>query len=93
MTTGKIENLQSLSVVIPVYNEESSLAEIVGKLLQIPELLEIIIVDDCSTDRSAEVARSLSEADSRVQLARQKKNSGKTAASSRSCRTIPCFPA
>ncbi len=80
MTTGKIENLQCLSVVIPVYNEESSLAEIVGKLLQIPELLEIIIVDDCSTDRSAEVARSLSEADSRVQLARQKKNSGKTAA-------------
>ena len=80
MTTKKIDNLQCLSVVIPVYNEESSLAEIVGKLLQIPQLLEIIIVDDCSTDRSAEVARSLGEADARVRLVQQQKNAGKTAA-------------
>ena len=69
-----------LSVVIPVYNEESSLSEIVGKLLRIPQLLEIVIVDDCSTDRSADVARSLSAADARVRLAQQPKNSGKTAA-------------
>lgn len=80
MTLQKIENLQCLSVVIPVYNEESSLAEIVGKLLQIPQLLEVIIVDDCSTDRSAQVARSLGEADTRVRLVQQKKNAGKTAA-------------
>jgi glycosyltransferase involved in cell wall biosynthesis len=80
MTTEKIENSKCLSVVMPVYNEESSLAEVVGKLLLIPQLLEVIIVDDCSTDRSAEVARSLSEADPCVRLAQQKKNSGKTAA-------------
>lgn len=80
MTTEKIENSKCLSVVMPVYNEESSLAEVVGKLLCIPQILEVIIVDDCSTDRSAEVARSLSEGDSRVRLAQQKKNSGKTAA-------------
>lgn len=80
MTTEKIENLQCLSVVIPVYNEERFLAEIVGKLLQIPQLLEIIIVDDCSTDRSAQVARSLCEADSRVKFAQQQNNSGKTGA-------------
>src|SRR6201988_5114697 len=80
MKTEKLENLQCLSVVIPVYNEESSLAVVVGKLQQIPQLLEIIIVDDCSTDRSAEVARSLGEADSRVRLVQQQKNAGKTAA-------------
>ena len=80
MLTGKIENSHCLSIVIPVYNEERSLAEIVEKLLRIPQLLEIIVVDDCSTDRSAEVARKLGEADSRVRLAQQQKNSGKTAA-------------
>jgi len=76
----KIENSQCLSVVIPLYNEEASVAEIVGKLLRIPQLLEIIIVDDCSTDRSAEVARSLGEKDPRVRLMQQEKNAGKTAA-------------
>lgn len=80
MTKEKIDNLQCLSVVIPVYNEESSLAKIVDKLLQIPQLLEVVIVDDCSTDRSAQVARSLGEADERVRLVQQKKNAGKTAA-------------
>ena len=69
-----------LSVVIPVYNEEASLPQIVEKLRRIPQLLEIIIVDDCSTDRSAAVARSLGESDTRVRLAQQPKNAGKTAA-------------
>jgi glycosyltransferase involved in cell wall biosynthesis len=80
MTTEKLEYPACLSVVIPVYNEESSLSEIVSKLLRIPHLLEIIVVDDCSTDRSAEVARALGETDARVRLLQQKKNSGKTAA-------------
>jgi glycosyltransferase involved in cell wall biosynthesis len=69
-----------LSVVIPVYNEEASLAEVVRKLLLLPQLLEIVVVDDCSTDRSAEVAQSLSHVDSRVRLIRQQRNLGKTAA-------------
>lgn len=74
------EHLGCLSVVIPVYNEEASLAEVVRKLLILPYLLEIIIVDDCSTDRSAEVARSLGQADPRVRFTQQPQNSGKTAA-------------
>jgi len=80
MSTVKPEHPDCLSVVIPVYNEEASLAEVVRKLLSLPHLLEVIIVDDCSTDRSAEVARELSKAEPRVRLAQQKKNSGKTAA-------------
>src|SRR6185369_13994723 len=80
MSTVKPEYPDCLSVVIPVYNEEASLAEVVRKLLSLPHLLEVIIVDDCSTDRSAEVARELSKAEPRVRLAQQKKNSGKTAA-------------
>jgi glycosyltransferase involved in cell wall biosynthesis len=80
MPTENRHHPDCLSVVMPVYNEEASLAEVVRKLLVIPYLLEIIIVDDCSTDRSAEVARALGQADPRVRVAQQKKNSGKTAA-------------
>ena len=80
MTTEKPQYPDCLSVVIPVYNEESSIAEVVRKLLVVPHLLEIIIVDDCSTDRTFEIARSLSQNDSRVRVAQQQKNSGKTAA-------------
>src|SRR5262245_6117473 len=80
MSTVKSEYPDCLSVVMPVYNEEASLAEVVRKLLTLPQLLEVIIVDDCSTDRSADIARSLGEADPRVRLAQQKQNSGKTAA-------------
>ena len=80
MSTGDPQYPDCLSVVIPVYNEEGSLAEVVRKLLVLPHLLEIIIVDDCSTDRSAEVAHTLAESDPRVRFTQQKKNAGKSAA-------------
>jgi glycosyltransferase involved in cell wall biosynthesis len=69
-----------LSVVIPVYNEESTLMGVVSRVLAIPYLLEVIIVDDCSTDRSADLARQLSEKDPRVRVVSQPRNAGKTAA-------------
>lgn len=69
-----------LSVVVPVYNEEDTLAEVVRKLVGVPCLLEVIVVDDCSTDRSGEVARQLAEQYQQVRLVRHERNSGKTAA-------------
>jgi glycosyltransferase involved in cell wall biosynthesis len=69
-----------LSIVVPVFNEASTLDEVVDKLLNVPCLLEIIIVDDSSTDGTGEVARSLSERHSQVRVVRHQKNSGKTAA-------------
>ena len=80
MPTEKLDYPACLSVVMPVYNEESTLAQVVRKLLLLPHVLEIVIVDDCSTDQSAEIARALSQSDPRVRLAQQEKNSGKTAA-------------
>jgi len=71
---------ECLSVVMPAYNEAATLAEIVGQVLQIPYLLELIIVDDCSTDKTSEIARRLAEQDSRIIYARQEKNKGKTEA-------------
>ncbi len=69
-----------LSVVIPVYNEESTLPVIVQKLLKIPYLLEIIIVDDCSTDGTNQVAHRVAEKYEQVQVVRHERNSGKTEA-------------
>jgi glycosyltransferase involved in cell wall biosynthesis len=75
-----VEYPDCLSVVVPVYNEERTLAEVVRRLVGIPCLLEIIIVDDCSTDGTGEVARQLSAEYPQVQLVRHERNAGKTAA-------------
>jgi len=73
-----------LSVVIPVYNEEESLAplwaELCGVLERLALAFEVVFVDDGSRDRSAEIVRSFREADQRVRLVRLKTNAGETAA-------------
>lgn len=69
-----------LSVVVPAYNEETTLALVVQKLLELPDLHEIIIVDDCSGDRTFQIAESLSAANSKVRVTRHQTNSGKTEA-------------
>ena len=69
-----------LSVVIPAYNEEATISQIINKVLEIPHLLEIIIVDDCSTDKTQLIAQKVAEQDARIRYIRQPKNAGKTAA-------------
>jgi glycosyltransferase involved in cell wall biosynthesis len=44
-----------LSVIIPVYNEESTIGEVLKKILDVPLDKEIIVVDDGSTDRTSEL--------------------------------------
>jgi len=48
-----------LSVAIPVYNEEKTLRELVSKVLATPYEKEILLVDDCSKDRSKEIIQEL----------------------------------
>ncbi|MCM3871053.1 MAG: glycosyltransferase family 2 protein [Pyrinomonadaceae bacterium] len=69
-----------LSVVIPVYNEADTLKEVVGKVLAVPCLLEVIIVNDGSTDGTAEVARQLAAMYPQVRAVDHPRNDGKTAA-------------
>lgn len=69
-----------LSVVVPAYNEAATLERVVVKLLELPELLEIIIVDDCSTDKTAEISQQLASKHSSIRVTRHQKNSGKTEA-------------
>src|SRR5437667_7128436 len=69
-----------LSVVVPVHNEATTLREVLDKVLALPGLLEVIIVDDGSTDGSAEVACAIAQEHDCVRFERITKNSGKTAA-------------
>ncbi len=67
-------------MVVPAYNEERTLAAVVSRLLSVPHVSEIIVVDDCSTDRTPEIARELAETHAQVQFVRHERNGGKTAA-------------
>jgi len=67
-----------LSVVIPVYNEEATLAEIVRRVQATPYRKEIILVDDCSTDRSPEILKDLKAEN--IHVFTHDKNRGKGAA-------------
>jgi len=69
-----------LSVVVPVYNEERTLPVIVSKLLALPQLLEIVIVDDCSTDGTQGIISELRARHDEIQSARHDRNRGKTEA-------------
>lgn len=69
-----------LSVVVPAYNEEATLAKVVGKLLKLESLREVVIVDDCSDDRTPQICDQLASADARVRYSRHAQNRGKTEA-------------
>ncbi len=69
-----------LSIVVPAYNEEATLPEIVARLLAIPEAGEIVIVDDCSSDGTRAIADRLAAENPRIKVARHQVNAGKTEA-------------
>ena len=74
----------SLSVLVPVYNErylvETSLRRLLALSDDIIHRLEVIVVDDCSTDGSWEVLERVAAEDERVVLLRHEHNVGKGAA-------------
>jgi len=73
-----------LSIVIPVYNEEESLETLHGELTEVAEAegynLDIVFVDDGSSDASWDVIERLAAADPSVRGVRFRRNFGKAAA-------------
>ncbi|MBN1621005.1 MAG: glycosyltransferase family 2 protein [Endomicrobiales bacterium] len=69
-----------VSIVIPVYNEENTILDILKsvKEVDIPGEKEIVVVDDCSTDKTMEKLGSVK--DKNVITIKQPKNRGKGAA-------------
>lgn len=71
----KFNNAPLVSVIIPVYNTEKYVDVAVRSIMnQTYKNLEIIITDDCSTDRSFEILEKLAEEDSRIKLFKNETN-------------------
>ena len=68
-----------LSVVMPIYNEKHTVEEIIERVLKVPLRVELIAVDDCSTDGSRDVVAGLA-AQRGFKHILQEKNRGKGAA-------------
>lgn len=77
-------NNDLISIVVPVYQVERFIAETIEAVQkQIYENWELILVDDCSKDRSCAIIEEMAAKDSRIRLIRQEMNQG--AAKARNC--------
>jgi len=69
-----------ISIIIPVYNEESTICDIIKKSINADKLninFEIIVVNDFSTDKTEKIANDLSSKDIRIKVYSHTKNKGK----------------
>ena len=81
--------MKTLSLIIPIYNEENTLVDIVEKTLSVSQdnflkenniSLELVLVDDCSSDNSLNIAYDLAKKYQNIKVFAHKKNQGKGAA-------------
>ena len=73
--------MKKVSAIIPCYNEGKRISEVLKTLMQVDLLHEIIVIDDGSTDDTAEKVHALK--DPRIIYLRNAKNSGKAIAMER----------
>lgn len=70
---------KKLSIIIPVYNEEKTVQELLETVLAVPLELEkeLVIVDDCSKDNTFSIISQLKENHPSLRVSRNEKNKGK----------------
>lgn len=69
--------MKKVSVVIPVYNIEKYIGDCLNSIInQTYKNLEIICIDDCSTDESMKKVNEYAEKDTRIKILKQKENRG-----------------
>ncbi|MCX7597377.1 MAG: glycosyltransferase family 2 protein [Armatimonadetes bacterium] len=69
-----------VSVLVPAYNEERTVEEILRRVLAQEAVAEVIVVDDASSDGTAAAVERMAAQDPRVRLIRHERNRGKGAA-------------
>tara|TARA_B110000003_G_scaffold224936_1_gene225562 strand:+ start:1852 stop:2544 length:693 start_codon:yes stop_codon:yes gene_type:complete len=69
--------MNTLTAIVPFYNEERYLKESVENLLQVKEIQEIILIDDCSTDNSSDIANNLVKGNKKLKFFTKQTNGGK----------------
>ena len=69
-----------LSVVMPVYNEQATVGQVVDRVLAVPLDIELIIVDDGSQDGSRQILEAVAARHRQVRVLMQPSNMGKGAA-------------
>jgi len=75
-----MENHQ-LSLIVPAFNEERTIATVLDRIFEyLPDVHEVLVIDDASVDRTPELSHEYATRDKRVKLFRHKTNLGKTAA-------------
>ncbi len=67
-----------LSVIIPAFNEESTICTVLAGVCNLDFVKQVVVVDDCSTDSTYMRVKQFGHP--KVQLIRQERNRGKTAA-------------
>src|ERR1700757_5050735 len=73
-------NEHLLSLVVPAFNEERTIETVLDRIFEfLPEVHEVLVVDDPSVDRTPELSHAYGERDKGVKLFRHKANLGKTA--------------
>jgi glycosyltransferase involved in cell wall biosynthesis len=70
-----------VSLIVPAFNEERTIETVLDRIFQfLPDVHEVLVIDDASVDRTPELAHEYGSRDERVKLFRHKTNLGKTAA-------------
>ncbi len=73
----KAKKIPKVSIIIPVYNDEKGIVTAMKSVLkQTWTNLEVLVVDDCSTDNTVNVVEDFAQKDSRVKLLSTGTNSG-----------------
>lgn len=69
--------MKKVSIIVPVYNAAVFLSNSIGSILkQSYRNLEIILINDCSTDNSLEICKSFATHDNRIVIIDKKQNEG-----------------